>query len=105
MQMLKRLKNRIRLNGLVRATLAWCNERRAEKGLDPLKKLPKGRKTDPLSCPCGTATGLCVNSYNYSDPAKNRGKLLLGSLPKEVQEFVKEFDAGNLPKYVDDSAA
>lgn len=75
----------------VAETLAWCNEMRAAKGEPPLDELPKGRRGDPRSCPCGRATGmLVVNSYSA----------YLGQpLPSPVLKFVRAFDNGLLPQY------
>lgn len=81
---------------LVAATLAWCNERRAEQGKEPLDKLPKGRRRDPKSCPCGKATELFVDFHTYQ-VEKNDGKAQ--PLPREVAQFVYLFDSGGLPEY------
>lgn len=42
--------------------LAACNAKRAERGMDALESLPAGFPGDPMSCPCGAATGLRVGS-------------------------------------------
>jgi hypothetical protein len=78
----------------VAATLAWCNEIRAGKGMEPLERLPKGARKNPMSCPCGAATGLYVKSYRYGDD--HLGAL---PLPNAVIEFVAAFDLGVLPQY------
>lgn len=80
----------------VAATLRWCNKRRAEKGEKPLKRLPKGMRHNPYSCPCGKAAHLAVGTQtwcplDYSGPDK--------PLPKSVQRFVVAFDTGELPQY------
>lgn len=80
----------------VAETLAWCNERRAENGEQPLMTLPKGRRGDPTSCPCGTATGLNVLPHSYWDAS---AFTKLGDLPAVVSKFVDAFDAGDLPQY------
>lgn len=43
--------------------LAWCNERRAEKGLGPVHALPAGQAGEASSCPCSEACG----AYVYED--------------------------------------
>lgn len=84
--------------------LAWCNEKRAEQGLETLDKLPKGRPADPKSCPCGSATGLQVFSVAYAKPDQKFGSYqeLLGNgqvNPPVVREFILRFDNGGLSKY------
>lgn len=81
----------------VAGTLVWCNEKRAEKDLQPLDRLPKGRRGDPGSCPCGTATGLLVEWRSYG--ITHDDMLDWPSLPLDVILFVEEFDAGRLPQY------
>lgn len=80
---------------LVEATLAWCNERRGEKGMPPLGALPKGEREDPASCPCGKATGLYVDhaTWGESEETKNAHQL-----PELVSRFVVEFDEGRFPE-------
>src|SRR4051812_31828875 len=83
----------------VEATRQWCNERRAEKGMEPLEELPKGRMLDPGSCPCGLATGLRVGYRCYWLPDEEReddenaARLLdgLGPLGRELPDAVKAF--------------
>ena len=71
-------------------TLAWCNRYRAKQGLEPLDRLPKGKRSDPRSCPCAEATGLVVTkTYDI--------------LPSYVITFVKLFDDGRLPQYDSES--
>lgn len=77
------------------ATLRWCNEKRAEQGKGSLDRLPKGRLGDPLSCPCGKATGLHVWTHFWASEAF----MDVGSLPLAVVEFVALFDGGSLPQY------
>lgn len=81
----------------VAETLAWCNERRAEKNLEPLDRLPKGVRTDGRSCPCGKATGLYVYSSCYA-PAEDPNNTI-DDTPRPVQEFVAAFDNKELPQY------
>lgn len=90
---------------IVEATLQWCNDRRIEQGKEPLAKLPKGRRRDPTSCPCGEATDLAVGMYCYLAPTSTTSDLDPDgadgseSLPPEVQHFVELFDTGALPEY------
>jgi hypothetical protein len=81
-------------------TLAWCNERRAEKGLPPLDDLPRGARRDLLSCPCGKATGLRVTSATYTDKTRRKPPKLL---PSVVSDFIMAFDCGLLPQYDEDA--
>ena len=81
----------------VAATLQWCNERRKEKGKKPLTKLPGGVRGDPLSCPCGKATGLSVGAVLWGEPGYLKPQS--NSLPETVSEFVVAFDNGELPQY------
>jgi hypothetical protein len=78
----------------VQATLEWCNFQRAAQGLKPLDRLPKGKISDPRSCPCGAATGLEVSlTFYITREGYDR------DLPKDVQLFVLAFDRGKLPQY------
>lgn len=77
-------------------TLAWCNERRVERGKKPLKKLPKGERGDGASCPCGKATGLWVGQDIYKTAIYSP---TLGHIPRPVHDFVVAFDDGELPQY------
>lgn len=79
----------------VAATLAWCNRQRKIKDKKPLVKLPKGRRGDPKSCPCGKATGLSVGATTYGPPGASESNLL----PTQVQRFVIAFDRGLFPEY------
>jgi hypothetical protein len=83
----------------VAETLAWCNERRAEQGKKPLKKLPKGYKADGRSCPCGKATGLFVSMYYYCKHDEINAAFTHRRLPSAVSNFVIAFDNGKLPQY------
>lgn len=83
----------------VAETLAWCNEMRAVKGMEPLDVLPKGRRYDGASCPCGAATGLHVERFNAFE-----GLSLFCELPAAVRSFVDAFDNGNLPQYEEAAA-
>jgi hypothetical protein len=83
--------------GFVAETLAWCNERRAEKGLEPLERLPRGQRFRPGSCPCGTASGLFVDKFFYYDDGQH--VYFPSAVPEAVTQFVHAFDAGELPQY------
>ncbi len=84
----------------VAETLAWCNRQRKKQGKGPLKKLPKGRRGDPTSCPCGAATGL----YVFVDEAEHydagSGDRIYVPINRFVKDFVLNFDSGLLPQYV-----
>lgn len=82
----------------VAGTLAWCNARRKEKGQKPLDKLPKGKQGDPLSCPCGKATGLNVGSRYYTEVPFTKYSPL-APVNDDVYAFVRLFDRGKLPQY------
>lgn len=82
--------------GFVAETLAWCNDRRREKGMEPLGRL-------------AARTGLRVVAFTQGHL---RGQLvpLLGLpvvpvravvdvKPEAVALFVQEFDGGALPEY------
>jgi hypothetical protein len=81
----------------VAETLAWCNEIRAAQGKPPLDRLPKGKRADPKSCPCGTATGADVAFEFYYLPRDRKEY----SLPEPVRKFVRAFDQGMLLQYVE----
>jgi hypothetical protein len=90
-------KNMKKEPACVARTLAWCNRQRKKQNKQPLKRLPKGKMSDPYSCPCGAATGLSVGLYTFHDPKipfQNK------KLPKGVREFVCQFDNGVLPQYI-----
>jgi len=81
----------------VEATLRWCNARRKEIGKRPLKKLPKGIKREPNSCPCGKATEMEVypdTAYRVSNYGWDEFRI-----PRSVNTFIRNFDSGNLPQY------
>jgi hypothetical protein len=80
---------------VIAGTLAWCNEIRARKGLEPLDDLPKGARGDRSSCPCGSATGLRVSARSYNHAPGGETFVL----PDAVCEFVSVFDSGELPQY------
>lgn len=86
----------------VAETLEWCNTIRAEKGMEPLERLPKGVVSDAASCPCGKATGLWVYS-SYAHPVDNTDNLII-SVPDAVSAFVMNFDYGRLPQYEETTA-
>jgi hypothetical protein len=80
----------------VAETLQWCNERRAEKGLGPLDRLPKGDRTNVMTCPCGTASGTMVGKTAWWWPEDDG---TVAPLPEAVASFVDAFDDGRLPQY------
>ncbi len=86
----------------VAETLAWCNEKRAERDLLPLSSLPLGIQSDPKSCPCGKATGLYVDQDYYTNTREEwfrDSHKLRKKLPFAVRDFVCAFDEGELPQY------
>lgn len=83
----------------VAEALAWCNEIRATKGWSPLDRLPKGKRDDMLSCPCGRATGVYVGLANWGPSLSDATRF---GLPPSVVVFVREFDDGRLPQYDED---
>lgn len=86
----------------ISGTLDWCNEQRAGRGLEALEALPPGKRGDALSCPCGKATGLSVGMYSAYDPAIDspmQGLTTRVDLPSSVCDFVRMFDAGELPQF------
>jgi hypothetical protein len=86
----------------VAETLAWCNSHRVKQGKKPLKRLPKGKIHEADSCPCGKATGLWVYVIDYSQQPFYAPRDLRATkpLPESVKKFVKAFDAGLLPRYI-----
>lgn len=86
----------------VAKTLAWCNDIRKEKGLEPLAQLPKGLRGNGLSCPCGKATGFYVGTRTYlTQQQHDDGVLLMDgqTVPMAVTMFVRAFDNEELPQY------
>lgn len=89
---------------IIQGTLDWCNEQRAKKGLCPLASLPRGKRTDPISCPCGEATGRWVTS-EYCYALADLGPVLgpdydtKEPIPWAVSEFVRLFDNGWFPQF------
>lgn len=84
----------------VAGTLAWCNERRDEQGMEALDRLPKGKVMDPLSCPCGAATGLFVGRGYWGEDEESCLEKKR-PVPKDVLEFTNAFDDYLLPQYVE----
>lgn len=91
---------------VIAATLEWCNDVRESQGKEPLTELPKGQKSDPLSCPCGTATGLAVlrnfvvDAGEYEQRhARFLSECKLFDLPPLVSEFTTRFDEGRFPQF------
>lgn len=92
---------------VIAATLEWCNDVREAQGKEPLIELPKGYKSDPLSCPCGAATGLAVlrefvvseRDYRTRNSRMKYSDVKLYDLPSLVQEFTLRFDEGRFPQF------
>jgi len=85
----------------IRGTLEWCNSERAEQGKVPLPELPKGRKGDHKSCPCGAATDLYVGLKTYGASYADIAVLSSSNkeLPPVVKQFVRKFDDGRYPQF------
>jgi hypothetical protein len=88
----------------VAETLKWCNEIRKDRGMGPLDKLPRGIRYDNSSCPCGRATGVCVEEWGWYDPKGFKPHEHVNSskatkVPIDVVTFVVSFDRGYLPQY------
>jgi len=77
-------------------TLAFINRMRREKGLRPLKRLPKGDQVDSVSCP--VARG--IQGFVYSETYKARRMDDELPLPQYVQQFVSAFDDGRIPELI-----
>lgn len=90
-----------RKQSLIAATLKWCNSMRRKRGKEPLKKLPKGRRWNGASCPCGKATGVFVARSGWSENKHDAtwGVGISGKIPSKVSEFVAHFDEGRIPEY------
>jgi hypothetical protein len=100
-----------KMDEIAKGTLNWCNERRAEKGLEPLDDLPKGKKYDGNTCPCGNACGYyvgyekyfvrtCEDSGTMEDPDEYPDRFsVVDSVPNCVKEFTRLFDNGGYPEY------
>lgn len=88
------------------ASLKWCNKQRQLKGMEPLTELPKGRRQDPISCPCGKATGLYVSSMCAYHPIVDNDGITSGKmidwLPPLVSRFVVLFDHRLIPELIDE---
>lgn len=86
---------------MVTGTLDWCNKLREKQGKDSLSQLPKGRRRDGQSCPCGKACGGYVGllSYWLNVDDWRQGVYEDGSVPEVVTEFITKFDDGEFPEY------
>lgn len=87
----------------VAGTLAWCNEIRAEKGMEPIGRLPIGQRNNGYDCPCGAATGVFVGRVGWGREIDAESRQIVDEkpLPEPVTEFVNAFDRGELPQYDD----
>jgi hypothetical protein len=81
----------------VAQTLAWCNRKRAEQGKKSLTRLPKGRRGDGYSCPCGKAVGFWVGHEEFE--YKEEHDISTEPVPRSVGRFVAAFDDGRFPQY------
>lgn len=81
----------------VAETLAWCNKLRAADKKKPLLRLPKGKRMDAESCPCGKASGWVVRFVVATRIVGLDRQIIY--LPRSVIRFVTAFDKGSLPQY------
>lgn len=98
------------LTSIIEATLSWCNEMRAQMGMELLQELPKGTRYNGYSCPCGQATGLFVGRIAAFTEEPDGGepspedfpihKNFVCELPEEVKKFVNLFDFGDIPELI-----
>ena len=73
--------------------LAYANELRAEKGLPPLERLPKGHPRTAGSCPMAEATNRVFGgSFHYSKPLRKAAFNSGVEHPPVVRKFIREFD-------------
>lgn len=86
---------------MIEQVLAWCNEKRAEKGMEALDQLPKGARRDGESCPCGLATGLFVGGGVYAESKEKFYADVRIRTPDVITDFVREFDNGVFPDLID----
>ena len=86
---------------LTTRVLAWCNERRAEKGLESLERMCSGVPGTIYQCPVArTIEGLAsLNAYWLDrDPTSSPPP---GETPDFVGAWIRLFDADELPEYLD----
>lgn len=80
--------------------LGWCNERRAEDGKKPLKKLPDGIPGDPTSCPCGEASGWKISTESGYRYGAVMDSLHLPILMQRGIQLIDEHPGGTLVRPV-----
>jgi len=84
---------------LFHQVLEWCNKIRTERGKEPLDALPKGKRNDGNSCPCGTATGIFVGCMGWAETKHNYDNHINSKRNvSAVAEFVPRFDSGEFPE-------
>lgn len=86
----------------VKDTIAWCNTIRKSQGRPPILDLPRGKRGDGRSCPCGEAAGVIVGRMFYR-PSNNTDESPFSEkdneLPVGVSNFTWLFDEGQFPQY------
>lgn len=87
------------------AVLAWVNKTRAERGVEPILRLPKGIRRDPGRCPLALALG----AYSVG-PAESREGVAYWESYEDLEEmeetplapyanvFALAFDDGKYPE-------
>ena len=83
--------------------LNWINRQRVNyQKRAPLKKIPKGNRHNVTSCPIATALNgkfeAEVETY-FASFCDIKGKRRSPILPPTVQDFIDEFDRGDLPQF------
>lgn len=68
--------------------LCFCNDRLKEQNRELITELPAGYRANPNSCPCGTATGLCVGGFVWCKIGAKKGEVNEGG----PINFVNYFD-------------
>lgn len=119
---------------LLKTVLKLVNQARVARGEKRLRKIPKGRKAQPLSCPIANALDggqvevhprfvlgprsiikACADAWGFQaqrvgglggpPPTLADGDIWWTKLPFELTDFVWDFDAGRLPEYDEDEEA
>jgi len=93
--------------------LKWVNQARWFMNLGPLKRLPKGKRNEPRSCPIGRAlqgkveiqAGLGKVKIPYHQIPFEEASVVLNAVVEwekspAVVEFIKKFDGGKYPRLI-----
>jgi len=88
----------------VKVVLKWVNEQRKLRELPPIRKLPKGDRSNRNECP--VARGLSAEHDAISCASwgwKKEDSQTWHPVPPEVGDFIRRFDTGKAFKdYVDE---